>query len=110
MKYGIHIDPPWIFTISGAKYADRWELVIRDNGHGFEEDRIRQLKEQFEITDPSVKIPSLRINGMGLLNIYTRLTLLFGNRFAMNIGNHPEGGALITIVVSNNEPGGRASR
>ncbi|MCJ8014244.1 histidine kinase [Paenibacillus sp. KQZ6P-2] len=107
MKYGIHVEPPWIISITGTLYADRWELIIHDNGHGFEEERIRQLTEQFRATDPLVKIPTLRINGMGLLNIYSRLKLLFGNRFAMNIANHPHGGALVSIIVKH-EPGERS--
>ncbi|WP_314587984.1 histidine kinase [Paenibacillus terrigena] len=107
MKYGIHVDPPWIISITGTLHADRWELVIHDNGHGFEEDQIRQLTEQFEATDPLVKIPTLRISGMGLLNIYSRLKLLFGNRFEMNISNRSHGGALVSIIVKH-EPGERS--
>lgn len=106
IKYGIHVDPPWIISITGTVKEDHWELTIRDNGHGFEEDSLTQLRKQFEATDPTVKIPALRINGMGLMNIYTRLRLFFGNRFAMNVSNHLEGGALVTLIV-HHEPGGK---
>lgn len=107
IKYGIHVDPPWIIAITGTLFEDRWELDVRDNGHGFGAERLAELRNQLATTDPTVRIPSLRINGMGLLNIYTRLKLLFGSRFAMNVSDHPEGGALVTLIVYH-ETGGTA--
>ncbi|GFZ91642.1 histidine kinase [Paenibacillus marchantiophytorum] len=99
MKYAIHIDPPWIITIVGRTLPGGWELTIRDNGQGFDADAIVHLQEQFEKTDPLVRIPNLKINGMGLLNIYSRLTLLFGDLLRFTLSNHPEGGAVVTISI-----------
>lgn len=99
MKYGINIDPPWLITVAGHSFQDRWELTIRDNGPGFTESELAYLLEQFETIDPLVKIPTLKINGMGLLNIYCRLKLLFGNKLTFHIGNHQSGGAVITICI-----------
>ncbi|NQX66492.1 histidine kinase [Paenibacillus alba] len=99
MKYGIHIDPPWIITIIGRQVSGGWELTIRDNGKGFNADEIVHLQEQFAKTDPLVRIPNLKINGMGLLNIYARLTLLFGDALIFTLSNHPEGGAVVTICI-----------
>ena len=99
IKYGIHVEPPWIVSITGTMCADRWELSIRDNGHGFTDEQRIKIMNQFKETNPLVKIPSLRISGMGLLNIYTRLKLLYENRVTLDVENHPDGGALITITV-----------
>ena len=99
MKYAIHADPPWVISIRGHDFPDRWELEIRDNGPGFAEPKLRQLKAKLASAHPMIRKPYLQIDGMGILNIYIRLKLFFDNRAEMELGNHPAGGAVVTIVV-----------
>lgn len=105
LKYGIHTDPPWQIEITGTLSEDQWELMIRDSGHGFEEDQLRKLEEQLNSTDPHIKVPSLRISGMGLLNIYSRMKLHFGEQFLMQFENAPAGGAIVRLIVKRHNKG-----
>lgn len=99
MKYAVNVDPPWIVSIQGHDYPDRWELTIRDNGDGFAPHRLARIRERLAATNPSERKPDLHIGGMGLLNIYIRLKLLFGSRASFDVGNAAEGGAQVTIAV-----------
>ena len=42
-------------------------------------------------------LPSLKIQGMGILNIFIRIYLLDGIPFIFDMGNNPDGGAFVTI-------------
>ena len=42
-------------------------------------------------------LPSLKIEGMGILNIFIRLYLLDGIPFVFDFGNKEEGGAFVTV-------------
>ncbi|MEC0226474.1 sensor histidine kinase [Paenibacillus alba] len=99
-KYGIHVNPPWIISITSQVDNHRWKLIIRDNGQGFQKNHLQQLKHLIAITDPYHRIPNLKINGMGLINVYARLKLLYNNHCTLDIDNHPAGGAVITIIVN----------
>ncbi|QGQ99412.1 HAMP domain-containing protein [Paenibacillus psychroresistens] len=102
-KYAFKSNPPWRIRITGSSYADRWELSISDNGEGFEPGVIEGLKEQFRTADLLKSMPSLKINGMGLMNIYIRLKLLYGDKMIFKLDNRFEGGAVITIGVKHSQ-------
>lgn len=40
---------------------------------------------------------SLKIDGMGILNIYIRLKLLYGDNMSFNIKNNQDGGCCVEI-------------
>ena len=42
-------------------------------------------------------LPSLKIQGMGILNIFIRFYLLDGITFIFDFGNRPEGGAFVKV-------------
>ena len=48
------------------------------------------------------KLPSLKINGMGILHVYIRFRLLYDD-FMFRLENNPEGGACVMIGVGINE-------
>lgn len=98
VKYGLEVEPPWRIKIAGYIENDVWNIVVRDNGTGFDEKYLQIFqKEADKISRSKNKIPMLEINGMGLLNLYTRLQLLYGEKMIFEIGNDPEGGAKIRI-------------
>ena len=83
-----------IFIIS-----DSWQVEINDNGRGFNEDvRIGIEKKMEKIADfiNQGKL-TLEIGGMGLLNIYARLLILFGSNAVFRISNSESGGASVII-------------
>ena len=55
------------------------------------------LHQKISEIDKTGLLPSLEINGMGLLNIYIRYRLLHGDRTIFRLENQPGGGAAITI-------------
>ena len=89
--------PPWKITISGHLEEYRWYIEVKDNGPGFDREVDRHLRQQMDMILQNGILPSLKIQGMGILNIFIRLYLLDGIPFLFDFGNLPEGGAFVTI-------------
>ena len=47
--------------------------------------------------DKTELLPSLEINGMGLMNIYIRFKTLYHGKHIFRVSNYATGGALVTI-------------
>ena len=98
VKYGLNVTPPWIIEIYGECRKECWRIQVKDNGTGFTEEYLKNFREEIKgISDKNRPTPELEVNGMGILNLYLRLWLLYGEQMIFEIGNHPEGGAQITI-------------
>ena len=54
---------------------------LRDNGPGFDPEVDRHLRAQMDEILKYSKLPSLELDGMGILNIFIRFYLLFGKPF-----------------------------
>ena len=50
--------------------------------------------------DKTAQIPPLTLSGMGLLNIYIRIKLLYKEKAVFEIKNLPSGGASVTLGCS----------
>lgn len=98
VKYGLNVTPPWVIEIHGECRDGYWYLMVKDNGTGFTEEYLNSFWEEAKgISDESRQIPELEVNGMGILNLYLRLWLLYGKRMFFKLGNRQDGGAQITI-------------
>ena len=98
VKYGLNVTPPWVIEIHGECRDGYWYLMVKDNGTGFTEEYLNSFWEEAKgISDESRQIPELEVNGMGILNLYLRLWLLYGKRMLFKLGNRQDGGAQITI-------------
>ena len=95
--------PPYRVRISGTVNGDDYELAITDNGPGFEEQTLNTLRDQMDEIRRTRALPSLQINGMGILNVFIRFCLLYDNHFTFCLENNPEGGAAIRIGASIHE-------
>ena len=95
--------PPYRIRIEGTVSGDHYELRIRDNGPGFEEETKKALTEQMVEIQRTSTLPSLKINGMGILHVYIRFFLLYGEDFIFRLENNPEGGACVVIGGKRNE-------
>lgn len=104
VKFTTNQRPPWRIRIEGKAEGTRYELRILDNGPGFEEQTVRELRAQMEEIRRTSTLPSLKINGMGILHVYIRLLLLYGRKFVFRLENNPEGGACVVIGGELNEP------
>lgn len=89
--------PPYRIRIEGTMSGDSYELRIRDNGPGFDPETLAALTAQMEEIRRTATLPSLKIQGMGILHVYIRFFLLYGEDFVFRLENNPEGGACVVI-------------
>ena len=66
-------------------------------GPGFDPEVDRHLRSQMDEILKYSRLPSLELDGMGILNIFIRFYLLFGSSFLFQFGNLPEGGAFVIV-------------
>lgn len=97
IKYTTMIKGPWYITISGRLTKTHWEIQIKDNGPGFDPDKLSLLEQKIKEIDRTGVLPNLEINGMGLLNSYIRFKLLFEGKAIFRLSNCVPSGALVTI-------------
>lgn len=88
---------PWNIEIHGYVDDDKWYIEVFDNGPGFDSDVDKNLRSQMDTILETKTLPSLKIEGMGLLNIFIRFYLLDGISFLFDFGNREEGGAFVKI-------------
>lgn len=91
------VRPPWKVDITGVVTETYWEISIKDNGAGFSDEDIRTINEKIKYINETSLLPSLELNGMGLLNIYIRFKTLYKGNHIFKIGNLATGGAIVTI-------------
>lgn len=97
MKYGLDVDPPWIIRIRGWQEADRWHLEVSDNGPGFSAAMLAEWQQKIATINIMHTEMALATKGVGLLNIYIRLKLHYGDQMQFELGNALDGGAVIHL-------------
>ena len=91
------VAPPWKVDIECRIEDNNWYVTVSDNGPGFDPQVDQTLRSQMDLILKTGALPSLKIQGMGILNIFIRLYLLEGIPFIFDLGNKDEGGAFVTI-------------
>ncbi|HAG70516.1 MAG TPA: sensor histidine kinase [Lachnospiraceae bacterium] len=89
--------PPWEIRVEGHREGEDWSVTVLDNGSGFDAETDRYLRSCMDDILETGTLPSLKIKGMGILNIFIRLYLLDGIPFIFDFGNRPEGGAFVKV-------------
>jgi len=89
--------PPYHISITGKKNNNRYEISIMDNGPGFSAEALKILNGKIAEIDATGLLPSLEINGMGLMNVYIRCKQLHGGNVIFRLENHLPHGACVTI-------------
>ena len=98
LKYGTNCSPPWRVKIYSIIQDDFWKICIEDTGPGFSEEAIQHLDTQIRtFACNSSEMPKLQINGLGLANIYIRMSIYFEHDFIFEYGNTEEGHAFTAI-------------
>lgn len=97
VKYAMNGPAPWGIAISGRLTDAGWEIFVQDNGKGFPKEKLEELYNTFTRLNPQKEIPNLKLNGMGLINIFIRLKLIYGEAAVFSIKNMESGGACVTI-------------
>lgn len=97
VKFGTQKEPPWSIRIVGFMHDNRWQIEVSDNGNGFSEESLNLLDVKIREIDETNALPMLKLDGMGLLNIYIRMKLTFGADAVFRIENRPQEGATVVI-------------
>lgn len=97
VKFVSKTAPPWHIRIEGYIDAGQWLISVKDNGPGFDPEIDKHLRSQMDDILKYSRLPSLELDGMGILNIFIRFYLLFGRAFLFQFGNLPEGGAFVIV-------------
>ncbi|MDR6884117.1 histidine kinase [Bacillus sp. 3255] len=97
LKFATKQNPPWFIRVTGTMDARSWRIEVSDNGGGFSEESLSHLHNKIREINETNVLPLLKLNGMGLLNIYIRLKLMYGNETIFRIGNGPGQGATVLI-------------
>ncbi len=92
LKYGIDCPPPWKLQIIGEDTPDLWRVIVLDNGPGFSDKAVAELRERMRAVDQSVAMPEAHIDGLGILNVYARWKLFAGEEALIEIGTKSTGG------------------
>jgi two-component system sensor histidine kinase YesM len=83
-------------SVRGWIEGPYWYMEVRDNGGGFSETAKAALEQRMVEIKSRVREANLNldIGGMGLLNIYTRFLILFGDAAIFRLANTAEGAAV----------------
>ncbi|MGX1830901.1 cache domain-containing sensor histidine kinase [Paenibacillus taichungensis] len=98
--------PPWCIQITVKQYNGLWALEIKDNGEGFQPNKIEEILSNIQKSGSCMNQTPDRqtaLGNMGIVNSVNRLKLMYSNRLFFNIYNNQadEGkGATIQIIGS----------
>ncbi|KOY16541.1 cache domain-containing sensor histidine kinase [Paenibacillus xylanivorans] len=98
--------PPWRIQITVKQYNGLWALEIKDNGEGFQPNKIEEILSNIQKSGSGMNQTPDRqtvFGNMGIVNSVNRLKLMYSNRLLFNIyNNHSdnEKGATIQIIGS----------
>ena len=68
---------------------------ISDDGCGMSQERLQRLREEMQKEENS--------EGIGIANIYRRLSLFYGENFSFSIESSPDAGTCISISIPETE-------
>jgi two-component system sensor histidine kinase YesM len=97
IKYGTDCTPPWDIYIKSTVSDDYWRIDVIDSGNGFPDEIIETLNEKINNAKNHIGIPNIEIDGMGLVNVYSRWKLHCGNNIIFTFGNMEKGGGIVSI-------------
>ncbi|MFT3984669.1 MAG: histidine kinase [Lachnospiraceae bacterium] len=81
--------PPWRMEIETKLDADRWYFTIKNNGKGFDEERLRSIEQKMQEFKESTlaSLEKEETQGYGLENTLKRLYFYYGNKYYFEVVN-----------------------
>lgn len=76
---------PWICLKGSVTEDGRWQVEVQDNGTGFSGEKVREIMGKCSESMKEEKTLSNQIDGMGLVNVYIRLKLFYGDSMIYEI-------------------------
>ncbi len=74
-----------LITVTVRQYPDHIRILIRDNGNGIPEDKVKQLNEEGFRHDQSGAEHSGHTTGLGLGNVYERLRYFYDHEDVLSV-------------------------
>lgn len=78
-----------------------WCIQIMDDGDGFSEESLKELEKSMRIVKDQITSKTVDLNfsigGMGIINTFARLNLLYKGNIQFVLGNRENGGASLLI-------------
>lgn len=97
LKYGTDCFPPWSISVTSTVCDEYWRIDVADSGSGFSEEALAMIEKRIEQARNTAGMPEIEINGMGLLNVYSRWKLFCEGDFIFTCRNLPDKGAMVSI-------------
>ncbi|WP_070000410.1 sensor histidine kinase [Cellulosilyticum sp. I15G10I2] len=92
VKFVSNTNPPWQIHITGFIDGNAWKVSVLDTGPGFSQEKLLDIGQKIDHVNATNLLPSLELNGMGLMNIYIRFKILYPNDIIFKLDNvHPHG-------------------
>jgi len=96
-KYAFNSAQPWILNISADTDGESWIIRIEDNGGNLSDSKRDEILWTLRHMDHSEELHRMSIGGMGLKNVYLRLTLQYGSKAIFDIDNKQTGKTVFLI-------------
>lgn len=74
-------------------------LSVEDNGVGIPPGKLEELKAQLQKSPEFTELGQRREEGIGVVNIHSRIRLYYGEPYGLNLDDQPEKGARFTILL-----------
>jgi len=97
VKYCTECNPPWNIRVIGRTYDTHWQIDIIDSGNGFSREAAERVASLIREADNNPGMPEMKIDGLGILNVYMRWKLFSGDRMIFSYGNTEDGHGIVTI-------------
>lgn len=86
--------PHFVVNVDIVGTPSHWTIRIQDNGCGFSEESLHQIKEELKQADQRLatqsNILNRQIGKLAFSNIYTRCRILYKDKFYFSYGNNPD--------------------
>lgn len=98
--------PPWHIKIYGKFSAeDEWCVIVEDDGSGIEANTLQKINTQIDEYYNNLRKgnfkQNLKIGGMGILNTFARLAIIYKDSTIFTMENHPIKGCIVTLGRKN---------
>ncbi|MFV0527887.1 MAG: sensor histidine kinase [Lachnospiraceae bacterium] len=97
LKYGTTGTPPWQLTITGRLYDNYWQIDVIDSGSGFTSEALERIAQRVRDADANPGMPEMKIDGLGMANVYMRWKFFCQDTMIFKYGNTPTGNGIVSI-------------
>lgn len=96
-KHAFNNAPPWQLHLSADTNKDYWKICIEDNGGNLTNQKRDRILRELHHMDHTKELHRMQIGGMGLKNVYLRLTLQYGEKALFDIDNTQKNKTIFSI-------------